>query len=884
MLFRSLLNLAVFFVGLAAVCWIGMGYVGSNPLGVAVAMLIGACYLAGALELHRYRQATFTLQHAVTDLSAAPPSLGSWLDRLHPSLRNAVRLRIEGERVAMPAPALTPYLVGLLVLLGMLGTLLGMMATLRGTGLALESATDLQAIRGSLAAPVKGLGFAFGTSIAGVASSAMLGLLSALCRRERIHAVQMLDVKIATTLRIYSQSHQREKTFKLLQQQAEVMPTLVDRLQTMMAAIELQSIAAGERQIASQDAFHGKTEATYTRLASSVEQSLKDSVAESARAASAALQPVMEATMAGLARETASLHDGVKQAVQRQLEGLTAGFETTTTTVADIWNRSLAGQQQSNQALAQDLRSSLERFTETFEQRSTGLLEGVFVRLDSTVGNVADAWNHALSRQDDANGKLAAHNQQALAAAAATFEQHSTSLVRNVDQSHADLQAAWAAQDQQRLVAWAETLGSMAAALSKEWQQAGTHATSRQQEACDVLAQTARDISAQTQTHTSKTLAEIDRLVQATAEAPKAAAALQEELAARDQQRLAAWTETLSSMTTALSKNWEQAGAHAASRQQEICDTLERTARDISAQSQAHASETIAEISKLVQAASEAPKAAAEVVAELRQSYTDLHAELASRDQQRLAAWADTLEATTATLHQEWKQTSAHTASRQQEICDTLAKTANDISAQTQAHASETIAEISRLVEAASEAPKAAAEVVAELRQKLSDSMVRDTAMLDERSRLMATLDTLLDAVNHASTKQRLAVDALVTTSADLLDRVSTRFTDHIEAETGKLGAVAAQVTGSAVEVASLGEVFGVAVQTFGESNGQLMDHLQRIEAALDKSLARSDEQLAYYVAQAREVIDLSMLSQKQIIEEMHQLAGQRALTGAEAA
>src|SRR3546814_4133357 len=67
-------------------------------------------------------------------------------------------------------PVLTPYLVGLLVLLGMLGTFLGMVATLRGTGLALESSTDLAAIRASLAAPVQGLGFAFGTSVAGVAT------------------------------------------------------------------------------------------------------------------------------------------------------------------------------------------------------------------------------------------------------------------------------------------------------------------------------------------------------------------------------------------------------------------------------------------------------------------------------------------------------------------------------------------------------------------------------------------------------------------------------------------------------------------------------------------------------------------------------------------
>ena len=44
------------------------------------------------------------------------------------------------------------------------------------------------------------------------------------------------------------------------------------------------------------------------------------------------------------------------------------------------------------------------------------------------------------------------------------------------------------------------------------------------------------------------------------------------------------------------------------------------------------------------------------------------------------------------------------------------------------------------------------------------------------------------------------------------------------------------------------------------------------------------DEQLAYYVAQAREVIDLSMLSQKQIVEDLQQLAAQRAASGAEAA
>ena len=167
--------------------------------------------------------------------------------------------------------------------------------------------------------------------------------------------------------------------------------------------------------------------------------------------------------------------------------------------------------------------------------------------------------------------------------------------------------------------------------------------------------------------------------------------------------------------------------------------------------------------------------------------------------------------------------------------------------------------------------------MVAELRQKLSDSMARDTAMLDERNRLLGTLETLLDAVNRASTEQRSAVDALVTTSADLLERVGSRFTDRIESEAGKLEAAAAQITGSAVEVAGLGEAFGAAVQAYGASNDALMERLQQIGTALEQSGTRSDEQLAYYVAQAREVVDLSVMSQKQIIEELQQLAGRGA-------
>ncbi|MEK0265814.1 DUF802 domain-containing protein [Stenotrophomonas rhizophila] len=741
-MFRTSLHYVVFLLGLVAVCWIGAGYASTHPVGFAVALLIAVCYLAGGLELYRYRQATASLTAASASAGTASAGLATWLGQLHPSLRNAVRLRVEGERVALPGPVLTPYLVGLLVLLGMLGTLLGMMATLRGTGLALESATDLQAIRGSLGAPVEGLAVAFGTSIAGVATSAMLGLLSALCRRERLEAVQRLDVEIATTLHTHSQSWQRNEAFRLLQQQAELMPTLVERLQAMTTAIEQQSSASGDRLLANQQSFHAKADEEYARLTAAIEQSLKDSVAESARAVGAALQPVMDTTLAGIARANATMHETVTDAVQRQLAGLTQGFDASRAATATSWQAALDSQQQTNKALTTDLRATLDGFAAQHDQRALGLLDAVSTKLVST----ADGWQAAQAAQQQTHAALTADLRSALSSFTETHEARATGLIDAVG----------------------NRMDATTAQIAEAWQRA---------------------------------LARQDAAATAVSE--------------RHQQALDAAAATLQAQAVSLGEA-------------------------------------------------------------MQHSHTQLQDALEARDQQRLSVWTDAFTGMSASLGERWEQTGASVASRQQEICDTLARTANDITQQAQAHASETISEISRLVQAASEAPKAAADVVAELRSKLSDSLVRDTATLEERSRLLATVETLLDAVNHAANEQRVAVDALVSTSAELLDRVGTRFTDHIEAETGKLGSVAAQVTGSAVEVASLADALGSAVQSFGTASDGLNERLAQIAASLDGSLARSDEQLAYYVAQAREVIDLSVLSQKQIIDELQQLAGRR--------
>ncbi|MBL8305376.1 MAG: hypothetical protein JNM33_01680 [Rubrivivax sp.] len=539
--------------GLLALAWVAIGYL-QQPLALAMTALIAAFYVAGVLELRRFDRATQGLQQALAALTATPPSLPGWLATVPEPLRAAVQARVAGERLPLPGPALAPMLAGLLVLLGMLGTFLGMVATLNGTGVALEHAGDITAMRDTLSAPVRGLGLAFGTSVAGVAGSAMLGLMSALSRRERAAAGQALDSQVASTLRpftpAFQRAQEREAAFALQQQQAAQMPLLVERLSALMLQLEQQAKVSNDALLARQQQFHDHAGQAWRALAASVDQTLQRSLGDSARSAAATVQAAVEATMSGITRETAALHGHIAATVQQQLDGL----------------------------------------AQRFEQQS-------------------GAWVDALGAQ---------------------AQQQTTALLRSLEQGQA--------------------------------------------------------------------------------------------------------------------------------RQQ---------------------------------------------------------AEQASADEARLAAWS---------------------------------------------------------------------AMATELRGRLSDSLAHDNALLEERSRIMATLNTLLGAVQHTSTEQKAAIDALVAATARWLQEAGARFTERLEAETARLDAVSAQLTASAVDVASLGDAFGGAVELFSQTGGQMLAHLQRVEETLAQAATRSDEQLAYYVAQAREVIDLSLHAQKQVVDELQRLANRPAALTGEAA
>ena len=625
----------------------GAGFAGSHLLAFIITAVIGGVYLLGIVELLHFRRATSTLESALQNIPAQTDNTGEWLqqwlNRLDPSLREAVRLRIEGDRVGLPAPVFTPYLVGLLVMLGLLGTFIGMVDTLSGAVLALQGSTELEAVRAGLAAPIQGLGVAFGTSVAGVAASAMLGLISTLVRRDRMLATRQLEGKIAGVFKGLSLGHQRQQAYNAVQSQARSLPAVADKLQDVAAQLALMGDKLGAALLASQNEFHDVTEKRFAGLAASVDNSLRETLAASGKAAGESISPIVAEAMAGMGQ--------MAQDTQRQL--------------ATIARDQL-------QAFGAEFRTAIDSLLKTFEAN-------------------ASSWT-----------------DQTLA------------LQGSINQSVTESTAAFI-----------DTAGANSAAL----------------------------------------LARIGELLQST-----------EALVAARIDSESAWLEgqgqRMEQLTAALT--------------------------------------------------------------------AELGALRAQEGQAQAAAVA-------------------RLAALESAVAGHLVQLGSGLEAP-----------MTRLIETASETPRAAAEVIGQLRAEISNNIERDNKLLEERQRVMDQLNTLSASLAQSASGQREAVEKLVADSERTLQDISTRIGDHIQAEVSKMSDASANVAGGAVELASLGEAFGLAVELFNTSNENMIEHLGRLEDAMERAGTRSDEQMAYYVAQAREIIDQSMLSQKEIIDDLRRLGGKQ--------
>jgi hypothetical protein len=724
---RALLT-GAFLLGLFAIAWVGVGFVGTASwLALGMTVAIAVAYLVGAQEIHRFRSASTGLAHALAHIPQPLGSLAEWLARVPAPLQNAVRQRVESGRGALPGLALTPYLIGLLVMLGMLGTFLGMVVTFKGAVFALEGSADLGAIRGALAAPIKGLGISFGTSVAGVASSAMLGLMSAIARRERLDVARALEQHTAGALRPFTAAfiaaENRDHTFAALQRQADALPQVVTQLQALMEQVERRHQQLDQQLSARQDQFHREAAAAYTGLGQSVAQALSESLSSSARMAGESIQPVVESAMAAIAQESTRLHERVSAAVQTQLTGLSTQFAATTGSVAEGWASALQNHARTSEQLVSGLGQALAEFNTSFETRAAQLLANV---------------QQATAQQ---------HNEQA--------------------QAEAQKQAAWTA-----------ALQGMASSLQAEWQQVGAANLAQQQAVCQTLEQTASAIQHSASEQATRSMDGVARLL-----------AQSEALVLARTEAEALWTQQHGQRMDDLAALWRS--------------ELSALRTDESTHLQTLRSEEAAR-----------GQAAVQRLGELQVAVTE-----------HLATLGTSLEAP-----------------------------------------------MSRLLETASEAPKAAAEVIGQLRGEMSRLTERDNLALQERIELVAHISSLLQNVQQTTGEQRAAIESLVASATTVLNQTGAQFAQTLGAQAGRADEQTAQMATSAAELAALGQAFQQGVERFSSTNEKLVDGLQRVEGAIGQHMARSDEQLAYYVAQAREVIDLSISAQQGIVEDMRLL------------
>jgi RNA binding exosome subunit len=176
------------------------------------------------------------------------------------------------------------------------------------------------------------------------------------------------------------------------------------------------------------------------------------------------------------------------------------------------------------------------------------------------------------------------------------------------------------------------------------------------------------------------------------------------------------------------------------------------------------------------------------------------------------------------------------------------------------------------VVESAEKAPRAAAEVLGKLQGRVEDQIQRENALLEERMILLEGLGEVATQLRGAAGAHGEAISAMTLKADQQLKQVAEHSRDELEQTRNELREAAELIGVGGHEMSVLTEMFSQAVSEYRTSNEQLLGGLDRVEEALSHAGERSDQQLNFYVSQAREILDHSMLSQKEVFDELKHL------------
>ncbi|MET0287305.1 MAG: hypothetical protein ABW352_22660 [Polyangiales bacterium] len=234
-------------------------YLGKDPLASLIVGAIAAAFAVGLLELLGRVLRAGALERELATLPASPVEAN--VDAASPLLSSMLRARLEQA----PQPGLgessAPFLTGLLVMLGLLGTLLGLFQTVHGAGHALTNSADVDALRRSLSLPIDGLTRSFGCSAAGISASAMLGIAIALVRRREGRALRAFYAYASGPLRALSPLRRQARALELLASQGSALPQTASAFEsvgTKLSQLATQLVTQQQSALEAQEKMFGE--------------------------------------------------------------------------------------------------------------------------------------------------------------------------------------------------------------------------------------------------------------------------------------------------------------------------------------------------------------------------------------------------------------------------------------------------------------------------------------------------------------------------------------------------------------------------------------------------------------------------------------------------
>jgi hypothetical protein len=290
-------------------------YWGRDWLASLIVAAIGAALALGLLELFARLLRAGSLER---ELRALPPLPNeATIESASPRLSALLRARLESMPLPNAGEGSASFLTGLLVMLGLLGTLLGLFQTVSGAGHALTGSADIEGLRRSLSAPIDGLTRSFGCSAAGISASAMLGLAIALVRRREVRTQRLFYAYATGPLRTLSPLRRQMRALEQLVTQGSALPSAANALEEVGATLGDLST----QLISLQQAALKSQQRAFSDLLASVRGEFTKAAGETGEALHARVSPLLEqmATRSGeaLVAQAGALAEVAREVTQQ---------------------------------------------------------------------------------------------------------------------------------------------------------------------------------------------------------------------------------------------------------------------------------------------------------------------------------------------------------------------------------------------------------------------------------------------------------------------------------------------------------------------------------------------------------------------------------------